>query len=73
MATALWFVGLRSRSKTATVTLTEKTIRRFRLNRQALYRSLAALEEAGLVIVERRNGRRSVVTILPAPMPKEEV
>jgi hypothetical protein len=68
---ALWFVGLRARSKNATVAITAKTLRRFRLTRQAVCRGLSALESAGLVNVERQTGRRSLVTILPAPAPKE--
>jgi hypothetical protein len=70
---ALWFVGLRARSKSATVAITAKTLRRFRLTRSTFCRGLAALESAGLIIVERQNGRRSLVTVLPAPVPKEEV
>jgi hypothetical protein len=71
VASALWFVGIRSRTKSATVTLTEKTRRRFNLTRQAVRRGLQQLADAGLVIVERQSGRYSVVTILPAPVPKE--
>jgi hypothetical protein len=67
---ALWFVANRSQDKSATVGLTLKTMRRFGLTRQAVYRALAALEGAGLARVERRSGRRLSVTILPAP-PKE--
>jgi hypothetical protein len=71
VATALWFTGIRSRGKSATVTLTEKTRRRFHLSHNAVTRGLTQLAAAGLVIVERHSGRRSVVTILPAPVPKE--
>jgi hypothetical protein len=71
VATALWFVALRSRTKSATETLTEKTMRRFHLSQKMVQRGLAALSDAGLVIVERRAGRRSLVTILPAPVPRE--
>jgi hypothetical protein len=53
------------------VTLTEKTRRRFNLSRNAVKRGLKQLGDAGLVIVERQTGRRSIVTILPAPVPKE--
>jgi hypothetical protein len=66
VATALWFVGIRSQSKSATVTLTEKTRRRFNLSRDAVKRGLKQLADAGLVRVKRQSGRRSVVTILPA-------
>jgi hypothetical protein len=71
VACSLWFVGIRSKTKSATVTLTEKTRRRFNLSRNAVQRGLRQLAGAGLVIVERQSGRRSVVTILPAPVPKE--
>jgi hypothetical protein len=67
VAVALWFVGIRSRDKSATVSLTLKTMRRFHLSRCAVYRGLAALEGARLVRVHRRVGRRLLVTILPAP------
>jgi hypothetical protein len=71
VATALWFVGIRSRTKSATVTLTEKTRRRFHLNAQAVRRGLQQLADAGLVVVERQSGRYSIVTILPATVPQE--
>jgi hypothetical protein len=71
VACALWFIGIRSRTKSATVTLTEKTRRRFNLSRDAVKRGLRQLAGAGLVVVERPVGRHSVVTILPAPAPKE--
>jgi hypothetical protein len=70
VATALWFVGIRSRSKSATVALTPKTLARFHLSENAVRRGLSALAAAGLVIVERQTGRRSLVTILPAPVPR---
>jgi hypothetical protein len=71
VATALWFVGLRTRSKSATVTLTLKTLRRFHLSPKAVQRGLAALADAGLVITRRQTGRRSQVSILPAPGPRK--
>jgi hypothetical protein len=67
VASALWFVGIRSRTKSATVNLTAKTLRRFGFTRQAAYRALCALERAGLVQVNRQPGRRLIVTILPSP------
>jgi hypothetical protein len=67
VASALWFVGVRSRTKSATVQLTLKTLRRFSLDRKTVYRALQPLERAGLVRVERHPGKRLVVTILPAP------
>src|SRR5262245_18813266 len=71
VACALWFTGIRSRTKSATVLLTEKTRRRFNLSKNTVTRGLKQLADVGLVIVERQNGRRSVVTILPSPVPKE--
>jgi hypothetical protein len=71
MACALWFVGIRSETKSAAVTLTEKTGRRFNLSENAVRRGLKQLADAGLVIVERQTGRRNIMTILPAPVPKE--
>lgn len=68
VACALWFTGIRSRTKSATVTLTEKTRRRFNLSENAVRRGLAQLAEVGLVVVERQSGRRSIVTILPSPV-----
>jgi hypothetical protein len=72
VASALWFVGIRSRNKSATVQLTPKTLRRFGLNKMGVSRALRHLEAAGLVRVERTMGRRSVVTILPAPTREQE-
>ena len=72
VASALWFVGIRSRDKSATVQLTPKTLRRFGLNKMDVSRALRRLETAGLVRVGRAAGRRSVVTILPAPRPEQE-
>jgi hypothetical protein len=67
VASALWFAGIRSRSKSAEVQLTLKTRRRFHLNRKTVSRGLNQLEQAGLVRVDRTIGRRLRVTILPAP------
>jgi hypothetical protein len=72
VASAVWFVGIRSRDKSATVQLTPKTLRRFGLNKMDVSRALRHLEIAGLVRVERAAGRRSVVTVLPAPRPEQE-
>jgi hypothetical protein len=67
VASALWFVGIRSRDKSATVRLTARTLLRFGLRRLTVYRALRHLQAARLVRVERPAGRRLVVTILPAP------
>jgi hypothetical protein len=69
-ASALWFIGIRSRTKSATVHLTARTMLQFGLSRPAAYRALAHLEAARLVRVERHRGKRLLVTILPAPEDK---
>jgi hypothetical protein len=46
------------------VTLTSAILRRFSVNRKAKYRGLEALEEAGLIRVERRPKKNPIVTIL---------
>ena len=61
---ALWFE--RGRRKSDEVLLTAAICERFGLDRKGKYRGLAALEEAGLVAVERRPNRNPVVTILEA-------
>jgi hypothetical protein len=57
---ALWFiVGVGRRSNAVCPTLLQK----FGVSRKAGYRALQSLEAAGLVMVERRRGRCSHVTI----------
>lgn len=60
---ALWFlVGVK---RTRTFRLTIDIVRIARCTRKAIYRALEALEEAGLIqVVERRRGRKPVVTVL---------
>ena len=43
--------------------LTSKMLKRFGINRQAGYRALATLEDAGLVTVDRNPGRCPLVSI----------
>ena len=65
---ALWYVAGLTRS--ACVPLSNIAGLRFGLDRNAKYRALAWLEDAGLIIVERKLGRAPIVTILearPAP------
>ena len=65
VATALWFLaGLKS---TRTVTLSGSVLSNLGVNRHSGYRGLAALENAGLLSVERHPGRNPVVTLLDAP------
>jgi hypothetical protein len=67
VASALWFAGIRSRTKSAIVHLTAKTMTHFGLCRRTVYRALAHLEAARLVRVERQRGKRLLVTLLPVP------
>ena len=59
---ALWAIGELQNSRV--VTLSNITSLRFGLDRNAKYRALAWLEEAGLISVERKAGRAPLVTIL---------
>jgi hypothetical protein len=65
VAMAIWFMaGLK---KTAVVPVSNITGHQFGLDRNAKYRALEWLENANLIIVERRAGRAPLVTILEAP------
>lgn len=64
-ALALWFQS--GRTNRRRVSLTGPILDRFGVGRKALYRALQALETAGLVTVERRQGKNPTVTILDAP------
>ena len=59
---ALWFV--RGLERSGVVALSNLTALRFGLDRNAKYRALAWLEQAGLIAVERKLGRAPMVTIL---------
>ena len=57
----LWFLcGLQ---KTKRVAPTRSVLRRFGIDRHSAYRALKALENAGLVKVDRQAGRSPVVTL----------
>jgi hypothetical protein len=62
---ALWYAAGLARS--AAVPLSNISGVRFGLDRNAKYRALAWLEDAGLITVERKLGRAPVVTLLPGP------
>lgn len=62
VAIAIWFTA--SLAKSATVPLSNVAGLPFGLDRNAKYRALEWLEEAGLICVERRLGRSPVVTVL---------
>ncbi len=62
---AVWFlVGIRQSRKALSVCST--LLERFGVSRKAGYRGLLALEQAGLVKVERHRGRCPRVTVLSA-------
>lgn len=66
----LWFrAGLR---KSATVALSQATLREFGVTRWSAYRGLRELERAGLVNVRRSRGRLARVTLLEPPTLLEE-
>lgn len=62
VAIALWFMG--GLQKSRVISLSNIASLRFGLDRNAKYRGLAWLEEAGLVTVQRKLGQAPVVTIL---------
>jgi len=66
---ALWIAGGVSRSRV--VPLSNLSTLRFGLDRNAKYRGLAWLEQAGLVAVKRKLGRAPLVTILDLEAPHE--
>jgi len=59
---AIWFEAGRRRSRE--VTLTNAILERFGVTRKTKYRGLNALEEAGLIVLDRRPRRNPVVTII---------
>ncbi len=65
---ALWYAA--GRAKSASIPLSNIASLHFGLDRNAKYRALVWLEEAGLVAVERKLGRAPVVTLLDRkPLP----
>ena len=67
---AIWFTA--SLSKSATVPLSNLAGLPFGLDRNAKYRALAWLEEAGLITVDRQVGRSPVVTLLEISGPSDD-
>lgn len=62
VALALWFLaGVR---KTWSVPLSNETAELFGVQRYAKYRALTALERAGLVTIQKKQGRSPIVTLL---------
>ena len=62
---ALWYAAGLMRA--GSVPLSNVSGHRFGLDRNAKYRALGWLEEAGLITVERKLGRAPVVTIVETP------
>ena len=63
VAITLWYIsGLHRQAKT--VKLSGSVLHKMGIGRHAGYRGLGALEQAGLVSVERRQGRSPLVTLL---------
>lgn len=59
---ALWF--RRGIEGSDSIQLRPATTKRFGIGRKAAYRALAALEGAGLIVVERRVGRTSRIRLI---------
>ncbi len=64
VAIALWFLA--GVKRTRTVALSGSVLSGLSVKRHSGYRGLTALEQAGLVRVERHPGRNPIVTILEA-------
>jgi hypothetical protein len=64
-AVALWYAAGLARSRS--VALSNRSGRRFGLDRNAKYRALGWLEKASLITVERRLGSSPLVTLLSPP------
>jgi hypothetical protein len=66
----LWY--LRGLRKNSTVILANGLLERFQIGRQAKYRGLKALKDAGLIAVEERKDRNPSVTIITAEPEESE-
>jgi hypothetical protein len=64
MHLAIVLLRIATVGQTRRVALSNLACERFGLNRNAKYRALRSLENAGLIAVERKLGRSPVVTIL---------
>ncbi len=64
VAICIWHLCCLNKGK-ATVKLSMKMLRdEFNVNRQTAYKALAMLEGKGLIIVDRCQGRNSIITVL---------
>ena len=70
VAIAIWLMA--SLAKSAIVPLSNAAALPFGLDRNAKYRALEWLEEAGLISVERKAGRSPVVTVLEVEAPNDD-
>ena len=62
VALGIWYLaGLK---KTNTIRLSSSVLKGFGASRQAGYRNLEALKDAGLISIERHQGRNPIVTII---------
>ena len=66
VATELWFGAGIKKQRTLSISLSNLRVAP-RISRSAASRALQALEHAGLVSVQRRPGRKPLVTLLDAP------
>jgi hypothetical protein len=57
-------VYLAWKNKSPIVSLSNKTMRRYGVNRHVKYRALATLEAAGIITVEWRNKQSPIVTLI---------
>lgn len=68
VALAVWFTAGMKRNREVPVSLSQGSV--FGFDRFAGSRGLAALERAGLVSVNRRLGRKPIITILDPEVPE---
>jgi DNA-binding transcriptional ArsR family regulator len=68
LATALAIRYMQGLKKTAPIKVTTETLTRFFcVDRSAKARALKALESAGLITIERKQGKKPIITILEVP------
>jgi DNA-binding GntR family transcriptional regulator len=60
----IWLVHLAWKSESTTVCLSNAALASYGVSRETKRRALAKLEAAGLIKVERRPGRATIVTLL---------
>ncbi len=66
---AMWYAAGLTNSRT--LRLSNIAVSRFGIDRNAKYRALSWLERAGLIAVDRNDGRSPTVTILPAQIDQD--